>query len=464
MSDLVPLSVLQQRVPLGEVVDQVSFVEVCKSFSDLYRVGVKVFDAHGKRLVDIKAGSEDFCGYVFTYQTGKERCTATVSRVKDQPIPGKDVERIQCFTGARYLVLPIVYEMDYLGRAVLGPFVPDDLVELPSTLLDIGPNGGNGARSGNGFDPTVARALMERFRRAPESTIHKILLHFGTILNVMVFSSYRVFLTGQLHLESVKESNRVLEDKNRELQANFDRLKELDTLKSNFLATVSHELRTPLTSIMGYTDMLLEGLAGPVKDEQQQFLKTIMEKSEALLGMITDMLDLTRAEASRVTLKREVTDPAKILHDTFTTVAPMARKKNIEIRERVLGALPKLPLDRVKVQQSVMNLAVNAIKFTREGGHIVLEGQLVELGDGRFGGDSWLELAVSDDGIGIPNAQIERIFDTFYQVDGSSTREFGGVGLGLALVKSYVEAHGGQVKVHTVEGKGSRFSLLFPTA
>ncbi len=461
MSELVPLSVLQQKVPLGEVVDLVSFIEVCKSFSDLYRVGVKVFDAHGKRLVDIKAGSEDFCGYVFTFQTGKERCTATVGRVKDQPIPGKDVERIQCFTGARYLVLPIVYEMDYLGRAVLGPFVPDDLVELPSTLLDIGPEEPNGSPA---FDPQVARALMERFRRAPESTIHKILLHFGTILNVMVFSSYRVFLTGQLHLESVKESNRVLEDKNRELQANFDRLKELDTLKSNFLATVSHELRTPLTSIMGYTDMLLEGLAGPVKEEQQQFLKTIMEKSEALLGMITDMLDLTRAEASRVTLKREMTDPSRILHDTFTTVAPLARKKNIEIRERVLGSLPKLSLDRVKVQQSVMNLAVNAIKFTREGGHIVLEAQMVELGDGRFGGDNWVELAVSDDGIGIPQSQIDRIFDTFYQVDGSSTREFGGVGLGLALVKSYVEAHGGQVKVHTVEGKGSRFSLLFPTA
>ena len=455
--DLVPASILNQKLVLGEVVDLPSFLEVCKSFSDLYRIGIKVFDAHGKRLVDIKAGSEEFCAHVFTFQSGKERCTATVGQVKDQPLPGKDVERIQCFTGARYLVLPIVYEMDHLGRAVLGPFLPDDLVGLPATLTDI-------AGPGGGFDPAVAHALMDRIRRAPESTIHRILLHFGTMLNVMVFSSYRVYLTSHLHLESVKETNRVLEDKNRELQSNFDRLKELDTLKSNFLATVSHELRTPLTSIMGYTDMLLEGLAGEVPPEQKQFLGTIMEKSESLLALITDMLDLTRAEASRVTLKREEADPAKILHDTFTTVAPLARKKNIHIREQVTGTLPKLQLDRSKVQQAVMNLAVNAIKFTREGGHISLEAQLVELGEGRFGGDEWLELAVVDDGIGIPTAQIDRIFDSFYQVDGSSTREFGGVGLGLALVKSYVEAHGGQVKVHTEEGQGSRFSLLFPTA
>ncbi len=454
MNDVVPASILNQKLPLGEVVDLPSFLEVCKSFSDLYRIGVKVFDAHGKRLVDIKAGSEEFCGYVFTFQSGKERCTTTVGRVKDQPLPGHDVERIQCFTGARYLVLPIVYEMDYLGRAVLGPFIPDDLAELPATLTDIG----------TGFNGQTAQTLMDRIRRAPESTIHKVLLHFGTMLNVMVFSSYRVFLTSQLHLESVKESNRVLEDKNKELQTNYDRLKELDTLKSNFLATVSHELRTPLTSIMGYTDMLLEGLAGPIQDEQQQYLSTIMEKSEALLALITDMLDLTRAEASKVTLKREETDAARIVHDTCTTVAPMARKKNIDIREQIQGALPMVSLDRGKVQQAVMNLAVNAIKFTREGGHITIEARLIEQGSGRFGGDSWLELAVADDGIGIPTNQVDRIFDTFYQVDGSATREFGGVGLGLALVKSYVEAHGGQVRVETSEGTGSRFCLLFPLA
>jgi two-component system, NarL family, sensor histidine kinase BarA len=451
MNDLLPASILQQHTPLGEVVDLPSFLEVCKSFSELYRIGVKVFDAHGKRLVDIKAGSEDFCGYVFTFGPGRERCTATVGRVKDQPL-GETVERIQCFTGARYLVLPIVYEMDYLGRAVLGPFVPDDLNDLPETLLDMGP----------GFTPSSAKELMERIRRAPEGTIHRVLTHFGTIINVLVFSSYRVFLTNQMHLESVKESYRSLQEKNLELQRSFDRLQEVDTLKSNFLATVSHELRTPLTSVMGYTDMLLEGMAGALRPEQRDYLSTIMEKSESLLKLITDMLELTRAEAGRVTLRRESVDPVVLVHDAFTTVVPMAKKKSIEVREQVRPPLPPMSVDRAKMQQAVMNLVVNAIKFTREGGHIALEAQLVKAGDGRFGGDEWLELAVSDDGIGIPSDQIERIFDSFYQVDGSSTREYSGVGLGLALVKSYVEAHGGQVKVESAVGKGSRFSLLLP--
>ena len=189
-----------------------------------------------------------------------------------------------------------------------------------------------------------------------------------------------------------------------------------------------------------------------------------MEKSESLLKLITDMLELTRAEAGRVTLRREAVDPVVLVHDAFTTVVPMAKKKSIELREQVRPPLPAMSVDRAKMQQAVMNLVVNAIKFTREGGHIALEAQLVRAGDGRFGGDEWLELAVSDDGIGIPSDQIERIFDSFYQVDGSSTREYSGVGLGLALVKSYVEAHGGLVKVESAVGKGSRFSLLLPVS
>jgi signal transduction histidine kinase len=452
MNDLIPESVLQQRIPLGEMVDLPSFQEVCRSFADLYRIGVKVFDAHGKRLVDIKVASDDFCGYVFTFQPGRERCTTTVGRVKDQELQMKGVERIQCFTGARYLVLPIVYEMDFLGRAVLGPFIPDDLKGLPATLLDMGP----------GFEAAHAKDLMDRIRRAPETTVQKILEHFGTILQVLVFTSYRVFLTSRVHLEAVKESYRVAEAKGKELQASFDKLKELDTLKSNFLATVSHELRTPLTSIIGYTDMLLEGLAGDVSTEQREYLSTVMDKSESLLQMITGMLELTRVEADRIHVHRTTSDPTTVVHDAVTTVIPMAKRKKIEINQKLSPDLPKISMDAGKVQQSLLNLLANAVKFTREGGHIEVEALITQSGNGRFGGDEWLELRVSDDGIGIAPDQIDRVFDTFYQVDGSSTREFGGVGLGLALVKSYIEAHGGEVTVESALGQGSRFSLRLP--
>jgi signal transduction histidine kinase len=439
-----PASFLQQRLPLADLLDLRAFAEVCQSFAELYRVGLKVFDETGNRLVDVKVGNADFCGYIWTKAAGREQCMATVSRVKSDAIGEEPTPRtFDCFSGCRYVVQPVLYEGDVMGRVVFGPFVPDDLVELPSTLR----------RISDDFDGKAAATYLEKIRRVPVATAEKILKHFMDLLDVMVFTGHKNLIAAKLHIEAVTESYRELADKNRQLEESYGKLKELDRLKSNFLATMSHELRTPLTSVIGYSEMMLEGLGGPLTAEQREYLGIIMEKGENLLQLITSILDISKIEAGRVRLLLTDVDAAQVMRDAVATVLPLARKKGIKVSCEP-GTIPRFQADRDKVRQCLVNLCSNAVKFTQAGGSITVSAESLPA--------ERIALHVTDTGIGISEEHVDRVFDVFYQVDGSSTREYGGAGLGLAIVKSFVEAHGGEVSVRSKVGQGSVFTLVLP--
>jgi len=437
-------SVLQAPTPLGDLLDLKSFAEVCQSFAELYRIGIKVFDADGNKLVDVKVGNADFCGYIWQKPDGRSQCIATVQRVKGEAVPEEAAPNLfECFSGCRYAVQPVLYEGDVVGRIVFGPFVPDDLVALPKTLTSIAPD----------FDEKAAAAYMQKIRRVPRATAEKVLKHFAEILDVLVFTGHKNLITARLHIEAVQESYRELQEKNRQLESAFHALKELDRLKSNFLATMSHELRTPLTSVIGYSEMMLEGLGGPLTAEQREYLQIIMEKGENLLQLITSILDISKIEAGRVKLVHSDVDVATVMRDAVATVMPLARKKGLRLTWQP-AALPRVQCDREKIRQCLINLVNNAVKFTPAGGAVTVEAR--QLSGDRVG------LSVTDTGIGISPQHLPRVFDVFYQVDGSSTREFGGAGLGLAIVKSYVEAHGGEVSVESTVGKCTTFTLVLP--
>jgi two-component system, NarL family, sensor histidine kinase BarA len=442
-----PPSVLQQETPLGDLLDAKTFTEVCQSFAELYRVGLKVFDARGNKLVDVKVGNADFCGYIWQKPDGRAQCIATVGRVKGDPVPdeAKPVA-LDCFSGCRYVVQPVVYEGDVIGRIVFGPFVPDDLVKLPQSLTSIASD----------FDEKAAAGYLQKIRRVPLPTAEKIVKHFAEILDVLVFSGHKNLLTARLHIEAVQESYRELQAKNRALEESFQKLKELDRLKSNFLATMSHELRTPLTSVIGYSEMMLEGLGGPLTAEQREYLGIIMEKGENLLQLITSILDITKIEAGRVRLVLSEVELGQLLRDAVSTVLPHARKKSVTLVCEPAAGLPRLHCDREKIRQCLINLVSNAVKFTPSGG-------TVSVGAEPTGADR-VGLWVKDTGIGIPEEHQRKVFEVFYQVDGSSTREYGGAGLGLAIVKSFAEAHGGEVLVRSAQDQGSTFTLVLPLA
>ncbi len=440
-----PPSVLQQPVALGDLLDLESFREVCQSFAELYRVGLKVFDEAGNKLVDVKVGNADFCGYIWQKPDGRAQCIATVGRVKSEEVPEEArPNAFDCFSGCRYVVQPVLHEGDVIGRIVFGPYVPEDLVSLPRTLTSISPD----------FDERLASGYQQKIRRVGQGTAEKVVGHFADLVDVMVFTGHKNLLTARLHIEAVQESYRELQDKNRQIEESYAALKELDRLKSNFLATMSHELRTPLTSVIGYSEMMLEGLGGPLTAEQREYLSIIMEKGESLLQLITSILDISKIEAGRVRLAIKEANLAQVMRDAVATVMPIARKKGLRVACEPQPDLPFIHCDQEKIRQSLINLVSNAVKFTPAGGQ-------VQVGAGATP-DGHVALRVSDTGIGIAEQHLARVFDVFYQVDSSSTREYGGAGLGLAIVKSFVEAHGGTVQVESEVGRGTTFTLVLP--
>lgn len=458
-----PISVLDRTIPLAELLDINAFREVCASFVDLYKIGIKIFDADGTKLVDIRVGNGDWCGYIFQNRTGRQRCTGLVTRIKQFAYPGLDrgeVVEQMCFSGLKYIVMPVNYGGDQLGRVVYGPFLPQG-TSGPGPEVYSFPDG---------FDPGRLWRYGDKIRRAPDEMIMKILTNFRGVVDTVTFVAMKALMTQQLHLESITASYNDLSASNQQLRESLERLKELDRLKSNFLAMISHELRTPLTSVIGYSEMLLEGMAGDITGEQREYVGTIKEKGESLLDLIGSLLDMSKIEAGAMNLNPSDIELGPLLEAAKSYVVPQAAKKSIHLEIEMASDLPRLYADRDKIRQSLINLLGNAVKFTPLNGTITISawvfvGPRKYSGDtGRFGApdERFMRLDVRDTGIGIPADQLESVFSSFYQVDNSVTREYGGTGLGLAIVKRFVEAHKGEVWLESEEQEGTTFSLLLP--
>jgi signal transduction histidine kinase len=451
--------VFDGRLRLEDLVGREGLDELCKSFVTLFGIPVRVYSSDGALLAD--AGNEhDVCAYVNTLADGRKACSATVGAVRAQdPGDAGDVSR-PCFTGAVYRVMTIDYDGRRVGRLIVGPFLPPNVNDAPASLLGVDA----------GIDAEKAKALLAKMPRAKADTVTRIAGHLKAALDLILFSGHKAHVTSHMHLASVRESYRQLEEKTARLQEAFDRLKELDRLKSNFLATVSHELRTPLTSIIGYSEMLAEGLAGPLSGEQADFVKTIHDKGEQLLSLIMGLLDLSKLESGtmRMTSRGMKIDP--VLGEVVSTLTPTARKKGIHLALDVGPDLAELRGDPERLRQVFINLVENAIKFTPAGGTVTLSAHMSdEDGDDDVDGltllaptQARIEVRVSDTGIGIPDKEKPKVFDAFYQVDSSSTREYGGTGLGLSIVKRLVEAHNGTIAIRDNEPRGTVFVVSLP--
>jgi signal transduction histidine kinase len=455
-------SVLQKSFSLGELLDLESFREVCESYAGLFQIGFKIFDRSRELLVDVKGSGADFCAYLFQLPEGKVRCTREVSIIRDLEISGRDPIYYDCHTGLRYALAPIFHEGDAIGRLLYGPYLPADVSPPDLSYL------------GERFNPGIASRLLGNVRKVRSDVVFKVIRHLTQTIEVMLFIGYKHVLISRLHVEAVTASYADLQVKNQELAESFRRLKELDRLKSNFLATVSHELRTPLTSVIGYSEMLLERLAGPLTDEQREYIGTIMEKGEQLLGLISSILDFSKIDTGALRLNPTPTNVVEVTRSAVTTVMPMARKLGVTIDFAAEQKTPIIHADTDKIRQVLVNILGNAIKFNRKDGTVFVKVAPISRPSqsARVGEDlpvalipameEFVSIAVADTGVGIPSDKLDRIFDSFYQVDGSSTREYGGTGLGLAITRNLVEVHGGIIEVESKPEKGSTFTVLLP--
>jgi signal transduction histidine kinase len=445
---------------IEDLVDREALGDVCRSFFDLFGLPLRVFSGEGALLADVHQ-QRAICAYLNGLPQGRAACSNTVGEVRSRVPEGGEMVHA-CFTGAVYRIVPIMYDGRRLGRFVIGPYLPAELKEAPRSLFTIDP----------GVDASVAREAMNEMPRVRRETAERIAAHFSRVLDLILFSGHRAYLTSNMHLASVRANYRELAEKTQRLQVAYDKLKELDRLKSNFLATMSHELRTPLTSIIGYSEMLASGMAGALSDEQNQFVDTIRTKGDQLLELITSLLDMSKFEQGNIQLKREAIDPIALLKDVAATATIAANKKHVSISVVGQTPVPRLFADAARMRQIVQNLTDNAIKFTPAGGRVVLDVRSVEMMPGGVAEDSGfvlmmageraLEFSVRDTGIGIAEEELSKVFDAFYQVDGSVTREHGGTGLGLSIVKKLVDAHGGSVRVESELGKGSTFYVTIP--
>ena len=254
-------------------------------------------------------------------------------------------------------------------------------------------------------------------------------------------------------------------------------LKEANRVKSEFLATMSHELRTPLTAIIGFSELITEGVMGEITDEQREALKEVLHNAADLLDMINSLLDLTKIESGRMKLDIRRFNIGEIVKRVGMTLMPLVQKKGQTLEIEIDDGVPAMSADERKIQQSILNLMANANKFTPSGGRITASVRYFATADEAKARASWwrrfeeradllsagcVEVVVEDTGVGIPGDHLERVFDMFHQADGSSTRNFGGTGLGLALARKFVEMNGGEVWVESELGKGARFTVLIP--
>ena len=238
--------------------------------------------------------------------------------------------------------------------------------------------------------------------------------------------------------------------------------------KSQFLANMSHEIRTPINAIMGYTDLLEMGLAGPLSDGQREQLGRVKASSTHLLGLINEILDLAKVEAGQMRVARERAPLRHALAQALSLVAPLAARRNITVSDSI-GCDPDVAYlgDPERVRQILINLLSNAVKFTEPGGSITVRCDLTgtpEDGTSLQGNGPWLTTVVEDTGIGIPTESLSQIFEPFVQADGTATRSAGGTGLGLTISRRLACLMGGDLTVRSNLGKGSAFTLWLPAA
>jgi PAS domain S-box-containing protein len=309
-------------------------------------------------------------------------------------------------------------------------------------------------------DPITGRALPVEGVAGTILSEQGELMWVVTILHDLTEAIEKARLFEQLKQASaelerkVQEATAELADQNELLRRQHIALEQASALKSQFLANMSHEFRTPLNAILGYTHMLLNGVTGPVSEQQRKSLTRIDSNSRHLLALINDILDITRIEAGRMPLNVSTFRFPELVHEVMSELEPIIKRSNLVVSARMPRSLPSLKSDRQKVKQIVLNLLSNALKFT-PGGSVTISA--THNGKSRI-----VDIAVRDTGVGIPREDQVKVFEDFRQLDSSPARGYGGTGLGLSICRRLSQMLGGTIELESEPGRGSTFTLRIP--
>jgi len=254
---------------------------------------------------------------------------------------------------------------------------------------------------------------------------------------------------------ALQAANRTLErrveERTAELQKALERVSELSQLKANFISNISHELRTPLTHIKGYIELMVTESLGKITEEQKHALQVSQQSTGKLEGLIEDLIMVSLASRGELSIKQENVDIQRIANLAVKSFMGKAAERGIQLHGVIDENIPFVQADSQKTAWVLQQLLDNGIKFTSSGGSVILSV--------KREGENLVIVSVTDTGIGISPSHLNDIFEPFHQLDGSSTRRYGGTGLGLSLVRQIIEAHGSMLDVQSVEGRGTTFKF-----
>ncbi len=313
--------------------------------------------------------------------------------------------------------------------------------------------------------PVISTVLLWKARAQNGKVRHlwvaPLLILFGIVWTIAIWPILLIPLNGiTLAVATFILGRAVLMDQlfnplaqlSAELASKNNQLREADRLKSQFLANMSHELRTPLNSIIGYTDLVVDGVYGEVTPQQVDRLEKVTRNARSLLTLINDILDLSRIEAGSITLNTEPINTCEMLDGVLTILDPQINGKNLSILREYPNDLPDVLADSMRARQILLNILSNAIKFTAAG-HIRVK---------AFKQGQDVQFEIEDTGIGIPLDKQDLVFEEFRQVDSTSTRQYGGTGLGMSITKRLVEMSKGEIWLQSEPGVGTTFFFTLP--
>ncbi|MBN2803470.1 MAG: PocR ligand-binding domain-containing protein [Deltaproteobacteria bacterium] len=448
---------------LEELIEHETLAEVFANFLVTFHIPLRIFNANNDLILE-KTIENQACKYLNGFTKSRNQCLVIRQRVKSTEFksPQTSPVTVTCFCGFEYLILPILFQSKILGKLVIGPFFPKTLDKIPDQCLSLDSN----------IDVQRLKETYTRLPRYPHKKIIQLADIVKSTLDCIFFAVHKTNITSHMHTAMIAESYRELSEQNRKLEEISDQKKEFDRRKSNFLSMVSHELRTPLTSIIGYSDMLTEGIAGTLTAEQKQFIETIKNKGDDLLKIISSILDFSQVDSGHLRVNLAPSDIHDIIRLALEKNKEMYERRGVKVSVNIADAIPSIQLDPEKITTALSHLIDNAIKFSAPGAGVRVTAKIMASSEDDVAEDGFgfvllatpdmLEISVEDFGMGIETDNVEALFAPFTQADQSSTREHGGAGMGLAIVKQYVEAHGGRVHVHSTKGEGSNFAIRLP--
>ena len=254
---------------------------------------------------------------------------------------------------------------------------------------------------------------------------------------------------------ALQAANRTLErrveERTEELQKALERVSELSQLKANFISNISHELRTPLTHIKGYVELLITESLGKIEDDQRHALQVAQISTTRLETLIEDLIMVSLASRGELSIVQDNVDIRRLTNLAVKFSSEKALERGVNLHAVVDENVPFVQADSQKIAWVLGQLIDNGVKFTPSGGSVIASV--------KCEGENLVMISITDTGIGIPSNKVNDIFEPFHQLDGSSTRRYGGTGLGLSLVRQIVEAHGSMLEVQSTEGRGSTFKF-----